>query len=79
MHAVWEAMARSESHSFASGIAALWVFSAAVSAMSVPTGDSGPGYQWLFRFAHLLAANLDRAGVLGNEELGEDITPTVKE
>ncbi|HEX3437720.1 MAG TPA: hypothetical protein VHT24_13205 [Pseudacidobacterium sp.] len=43
------------------GVGALWLFSAAVSAMDAPrTGDSR-FYGWLYRFTHLLAANLDRA------------------
>ena len=47
--------------SFWIGAGALWVFSAAVSAMDPPkTGDSR-FYGWLYRFTHLLAANLDRA------------------
>lgn len=47
--------------SFWTGAGALWVFSAAVSAMDPPnTGDSR-FYGWLYRFTHLLAANLDRA------------------
>ena len=64
MHGIWETMNQGDSHGFAGGVAALWIFSAAVSAMSVPTAESSPAYQWLFRFAHLLAANLDRAGIL---------------
>ncbi len=79
MHAIWLAMAQSDSQSFAGGVAALWVFSAAVSAMSVPTEKSGPGYQWLFRFAHLLAANLDRAGVLGSKDLGASVGSAAKQ
>ncbi len=51
-------------HFFLCGLATLWIFSAAVSAMNAPDGKSSPGYQWLYRFAHLLAANLDRAGLL---------------
>ena len=46
------------------GIAALWVFSAGVSALAQPDSESSSGYCWLFRFLHLLAANLDRAGLL---------------
>jgi len=47
--------------SFWTGAGTLWVFSAAVSAMDPPrTGDSS-FYRWLYRFTHLLAANLDRA------------------
>ena len=51
-------------HLFLRGLATLWVFSAAVSALSAPDGNSSSGYQWLYRFTHLLAANLDRAGLL---------------
>ena len=48
-------------HCFWTGAGALWVLSAAVSAMDPPkTGDSS-FYGWLYRFTHLLAANLDRA------------------
>ena len=53
--------------SFFSGLTALWIFSAAVSALSAPDAKSGKVYQWLFRFSHLLAANLDRAGLLPEE------------
>ncbi len=49
---------------FFGGIVALWIFSAAVSAMCPPVSSSGEKYRWLYRFAHLLAANLDRAGLL---------------
>ena len=52
-------------HSFLVGLIALWVFSAAVSAMSPPGESSRGAYRWLFRFCHLLAANLDRAGFFG--------------
>ena len=45
------------------GMAALWIFSAGVSALATPSAQSSPSYQWLFRFLHLLAANLDRAGL----------------
>lgn len=45
---------------FCTGAGALWVFSAAVSAMNPPTTKAG-FYGWLYRFTHLLAANLDRA------------------
>lgn len=51
---------RDSAHSFWTGAGALWIFSAAVSAMDPPrTGDSS-FYGWLYRFTHLLAANLDR-------------------
>jgi hypothetical protein len=46
---------------FWAGAAALWLFSAAVSAMDAPRPDDGRFYRWLYRFTHLLAANLDRA------------------
>ena len=45
---------------FCTGAGALWVFSAAVSAMNPPATMAG-FYGWLYRFTHLLAANLDRA------------------
>jgi hypothetical protein len=47
--------------SFWTGAGALWVFSAAVSAMDPPKTGDGSFYRWLYRFTHLLAANLDRA------------------
>jgi hypothetical protein len=37
------------------------VFSAAVSAMDPPKIGGNGFYGWLYRFTHLLAANLDRA------------------
>jgi len=49
--------------SFWTGAGALWVFSAAVSAMDPPKNGDRSFYGWLYRFTHLLAANLDR--VLG--------------
>ena len=51
-------------HFFASGIALLWIGSAAISALPAPCGGSRPAYQWLYRFLHLLAANVDHAGLL---------------
>lgn len=45
------------------GLATLWMFSAGVSAMSKPGEKSSVAYQWLYRFTHLLAANLDKAGL----------------
>ncbi len=54
--------------SFVSGALGLWVFSAAVCAMSAPDGKSSKAYQWLYGFAHLLAANLDRVGLTGAAE-----------
>lgn len=47
-------------HPFWSGVGALWVFSAAVSAMPEPNG-SGNGYKWLYGFLHGLSANLKMA------------------
>ena len=49
--------------SFYGGLAFLWIFSAAVSAMERPKSSDGCFYQWLYRFSHLLAANLDRVTV----------------
>ena len=40
-----------------------WVFSAAVGALPTPTDKSGPGYVFLFRFAHGLSGNLTRAAM----------------
>lgn len=45
---------------FWTGAGALWIFSAAVSAMDAPQPKDGGFYRWLYRFTHLLAANLDR-------------------
>ena len=59
-----DVLAPGEPHFFLRGLATLWVFSAAVSALSAPDCKSSPLYQWLYRFMHLLAANLDRAGLL---------------
>jgi hypothetical protein len=43
------------------GVGMLWLFSAAVSAMESPQSNDSRFYGWLYRFTHLLAANLDRA------------------
>ncbi len=40
-----------------------WIFSAAVGALPTPTADSHPAYQFLFRFAHGLSGNLNRAAL----------------
>lgn len=51
------------------GAGALWLFSAAVSAMDAPRAEDGRFYGWLYRFTHLLAANLDRAfGAATNQQ-----------
>ena len=47
-------------HSFVKGLLSLWVFSAAVSALSPPKDRSSQFYFWVYRFGHLLAANLDQ-------------------
>jgi hypothetical protein len=55
--------------SFWIGAGALWLFSAAVSAMDIPRPEDGRFYGWLYRFTHFLAANLDRAfGVISNQQ-----------
>ena len=46
------------------GVLLLWLFSAGVGALRMPDSESSALYTWLFRFLHLLAANLDRAGLL---------------
>ena len=53
----------SDSRSFYGGLATLWIFSAAVSAMARPSTRDNNFYQWLYRFTHLLAANLDKVTV----------------
>ena len=40
-----------------------WLFSAAVGAMPTPQQGSSMGYQFLFRFAHILSGNVNRAAV----------------
>ncbi len=59
---MYEVLPTQQQHLFWKGLCTLWVFSAAVSALSPPDEKSGPAYRWLYRFSHLLAANLDRAG-----------------
>jgi hypothetical protein len=66
------------SHLFLRGVMTLWVFSAAVGAMGQPDGKSGRGYEWLYRFLHLLAANLDRAGLFPNPAIEETNEPITK-
>ncbi|HZU09051.1 MAG TPA: hypothetical protein VFA02_04055 [Pseudacidobacterium sp.] len=54
------------------GVGVLWIFSAAVSAMDAPRADDSRFYRWLYRFTHLLAANLDRAfGATINQQTTE--------
>ena len=43
----------------------LWTLSAAISALMPPDSKSSEVYVWAYRFLHLVAANLDRAGVIG--------------
>ena len=71
-------MAPGGPHFFWWGLATLWVFSAAVSALNAPDSNSSPGYQWLYRFTHLLAANLDRAGLLNLASAGPSDQPASK-
>ncbi len=67
MHvALAEQLYEAGSHPFLNGIATLWIFSAAVSAMCEPDKNSSAGYQWLYRFTHVLAANLDRSGLFND-------------
>jgi hypothetical protein len=70
MHAILTGLRGSMAGSFVSGALGLWVFSAAVCALSAPDGNSSKAYQWLYRFSHLLAANLDRAGLTGGAQEG---------
>lgn len=64
MHVPVEVASSEAGQTFWRGLAALWVFSAAISALNPPDQHSGRAYRWLFTFAHLLAANLDRISVL---------------
>ena len=64
---ICELLAPAREHSFLRGLITLWVFSAAVSAMGAPGATSSQLYQWLYRFGHLLAANLDRSGLFETE------------
>lgn len=68
MHAMLTGLRGSVAGSFVSGALGLWVFSAAVCALSTPDANSSKAYQWLYKFSHLLAANLDRAGFTGNAQ-----------
>ena len=59
----------------------LWVFSAAVSALNPPGKNSCQIYGWAYRFLHVLAANLDRAWILGsptNESVQNPLQPQAK-
>jgi hypothetical protein len=44
--------------SFLFGVGALWVFSAAVSALDPPSSESGPFYRWFYKFAKMIAGDL---------------------
>ncbi len=79
MHAVFcDLILPGGSHLFLRGVVTLWIFSAAVGAMGQPDVKSGPGYEWLYRFLHLLAANLDRAGLLTNPAVENVNEPLAK-
>lgn len=43
---------------FVAGVAALWIFSAAVAALPVPDTGSGTFYKWAFRFLKIIAGDL---------------------
>ena len=44
--------------SFLLGVGALWVFSAAVSALDSPDAQSGRFYRWFFKFSKMIAGDL---------------------
>jgi len=48
----------SANESFALGIVALWVYSAAVGALPEPTEKSGQFYQWAYKFLKIIAGDL---------------------
>ena len=75
---MYEVSELQQGHLFWKGILCLWVFSAAVSALSPPEETSGPAYRWLYRFSHLLAANLDRAGWMRPEPEAAELQPAKK-
>ena len=56
------------------GFVALWIFSAAVSALATPDENSSQPYRWLFTFSHLLAANLDKIEGIGSFMQGTNPT-----
>ena len=43
---------------FIAGLAALWIFSAAVSSLPPPTGASGVFYTWAYKFLKIIAGDL---------------------
>lgn len=51
-----------------------WVFSAAVGALPTPKLDGSMFYMFVFRFAHALSGNLNRAAV-ALKVPGADTTP----
>lgn len=50
-----------ETYKIAIWIGGYWVVSAAISALPAPTAQSKPFYQWFFKFANTIGANLARA------------------
>lgn len=50
-----------QQHSFWSGVALVWVYSAFVSGMPAPDDKDGKGYRWLYNSLHSLAGNITTA------------------
>jgi len=48
-------------HQFIAGIAALWLYSAAVGSLDAPDASSGKFYRWFYRFAKTIAGDLTLA------------------
>lgn len=57
MTSLWTSVTQ---HPLIPTIAALWLFSAAVSSMPTPTPASSPFYVWFYAFLHAICANLDQ-------------------
>lgn len=64
--------------SFLLGVSALWMFSAAVSALDAPDAQSGHFYRWLYKFAKMIAGDL-ASSVLGKYMPGVSVTSITKD
>jgi len=51
-----------QAHETAICVVVLWVSGAFVSSLPTPTATSHPFYQWFYKFANLIVANLDKLG-----------------
>jgi hypothetical protein len=60
-------------------LVAYWVFSAAVGAMPTPDANGSKGYIFLFRFAHGISGNLNRAAVVLHVPSADDKADAAKQ